>query len=104
MPPPEKLSATLRRMWMLVRGETKLICAAALFMVSAVPDTLTILHGHGRYNTWLQRFSPLQDHKLFAVICHRLWRRWQSCSYHTMCRRPSLQLPTNCPRQHSTPT
>lgn len=34
MPEAERLTATLRRMWMLVRGETKLWAGASLFMVS----------------------------------------------------------------------
>jgi hypothetical protein len=35
LPKAEQLSATLRRMWMLIHGETRLIVGASVFMVSA---------------------------------------------------------------------
>jgi ABC-type multidrug transport system fused ATPase/permease subunit len=44
LPEAEKLTSTLRRMWTLVRGETKLIFGASLFMTLAALAELLIPH------------------------------------------------------------
>jgi len=44
LPAAEKLSSTLRRMWMLVKGERRLIAGASLFMTLAALAELLIPH------------------------------------------------------------